>query len=218
MSQTSDSCSTGKPTETWNSSFNAAVYCMQASLRTWNISNSGYHTLRTLVFSQPPQISSWHDHCFQRLLWPYRMCSANLRLETSQPLTHIFENHPQGYLWHFSDECHSMFEALRKAFTTAPALMHCTSDTQSQSRLTPLTTHMPQSFWSWLQMAITHIEFQLLTPMRCSALWIDLVTNHWNHNIIHQPNPCIFTSTSGPNELSRPWDVYLKEGNSDSVS
>jgi len=135
MSQTSDSCSTGKPTETWNSSFNAAVYCMQASLRTWNISNSGYHTLRTLVFSQPPQISSWHDHCFQRLLWPYRMCSANLRLATSQPLTHIFENHPQGYLWHFSDECHSMFEALRKAFTTAPALMHCTPDTQNSQHL-----------------------------------------------------------------------------------
>src|SRR5882724_10944695 len=49
----------------------------------------------------------------------------------------IFQNHSstyvsylQGYPWHFSDECHSAFEALTKAFTTAPVLTHWILDTQ----------------------------------------------------------------------------------------
>src|SRR5882724_13316897 len=32
--------------------------------------------------------------------------------------------------WHFSDEFHSTFEALKKAFTTAPVLTHWIPDTQ----------------------------------------------------------------------------------------
>src|SRR5882724_11555686 len=36
----------------------------------------------------------------------------------------------KGTPWHFSDECHSAFEALKKAFTTAPVLTHWIPDTQ----------------------------------------------------------------------------------------
>src|SRR5882672_11084668 len=43
------------------------------------------------------------------------------------PLTHLTH---KGTTWHFSDECHSAFEALKKAFTTAPVLTHWIPDTQ----------------------------------------------------------------------------------------
>src|SRR5882724_4908540 len=36
----------------------------------------------------------------------------------------------KGTPWHFSDECHSAFEALKKAFTTALVLTHWIPDTQ----------------------------------------------------------------------------------------
>ena len=36
----------------------------------------------------------------------------------------------KGTPWHFSDECYSAFEALKKAFTTAPVLTHWIPDTQ----------------------------------------------------------------------------------------
>src|SRR5882724_3889183 len=36
----------------------------------------------------------------------------------------------KGTPWHFSDECHSAFKALKKAFTTAPVLTHWIPDTQ----------------------------------------------------------------------------------------
>ena len=36
----------------------------------------------------------------------------------------------KGTPWHFSDECCSTFEALKKAFTTAPVLTHWILDTQ----------------------------------------------------------------------------------------
>jgi len=36
----------------------------------------------------------------------------------------------KGTPWHFSNECHSAFEALKKAFTTAPVLTHWIPDTQ----------------------------------------------------------------------------------------
>src|SRR5882672_4498368 len=36
----------------------------------------------------------------------------------------------KGTTWHFYDECHSAFEALKKAFTTAPVLTHWIPDTQ----------------------------------------------------------------------------------------
>src|SRR5882724_10454321 len=36
----------------------------------------------------------------------------------------------KGTIWHFTDECHSAFEALKKAFTTALVLTHLILDTQ----------------------------------------------------------------------------------------
>src|SRR5882672_10486435 len=36
----------------------------------------------------------------------------------------------KGTTWHFSDECHSAFEALKRAFTTALVLTHWIPDTQ----------------------------------------------------------------------------------------
>src|SRR5882724_6313826 len=36
----------------------------------------------------------------------------------------------KGTTWHFSNEGHSAFEALKKAFTTAPVLTHWILDTQ----------------------------------------------------------------------------------------
>src|SRR5882724_6231806 len=36
----------------------------------------------------------------------------------------------KGTPWHFTDECHSAFEALKKAFTTAQVLTHWIPDTQ----------------------------------------------------------------------------------------
>jgi len=39
-------------------------------------------------------------------------------------------SYPQGHPWHFSNECHSAFEALKKAFTTALVLTYWIPDTQ----------------------------------------------------------------------------------------
>src|SRR5882724_257857 len=36
----------------------------------------------------------------------------------------------KGIHWNFSNECHSAFQALKKAFTTAPVLAHWIPDTQ----------------------------------------------------------------------------------------
>src|SRR5882724_927533 len=36
----------------------------------------------------------------------------------------------KGTTWHFTNECHSAFEALKKDFTTAPVLTHWIPDTQ----------------------------------------------------------------------------------------
>src|SRR5882724_13684364 len=47
--------------------------------------------------------------------------------EITVPLTHLTH---KGTPWYFSDECHSAFEALKKAFTTAPVLTHWIPDTQ----------------------------------------------------------------------------------------
>jgi len=38
--------------------------------------------------------------------------------------------HPKGTIWNFINECQSAFEALKKAFTTAPVLTHWIPDIQ----------------------------------------------------------------------------------------
>src|SRR5882672_1426608 len=47
--------------------------------------------------------------------------------EITIPLTRLTR---KGTTWHFSDECHSAFEALKNAFTTAPVLTYWILDTQ----------------------------------------------------------------------------------------
>ena len=47
--------------------------------------------------------------------------------EITVPLTHLTH---KGTPWHFSNECHSTFEALKKAFTTALVFTHWIPDTQ----------------------------------------------------------------------------------------
>src|SRR5882724_3003059 len=47
--------------------------------------------------------------------------------EITVPLMHLTG---KGTPWHFSDECHSAFGALKKDFTTAPVLTHWIPDTQ----------------------------------------------------------------------------------------
>jgi len=47
--------------------------------------------------------------------------------EITIPLMHLT---CKGTPWHFTDECHSSFEALKKGFTTAPVLTHWIPDTQ----------------------------------------------------------------------------------------
>src|SRR5882724_11614039 len=47
--------------------------------------------------------------------------------EITIPLMHLT---CKGTPWHFSNECHSAFEALKKAFTTALVLTHWIPDTQ----------------------------------------------------------------------------------------
>src|SRR5882672_6002513 len=47
--------------------------------------------------------------------------------EITVPLTRLTH---KGTTWHFSDEGHSAFKALKKAFTTAPVLTHWIPDTQ----------------------------------------------------------------------------------------
>jgi len=47
--------------------------------------------------------------------------------EITVPLTRLTR---KGTPWHFTDECHSAFEALKKAFTTALVLTHWIPDTQ----------------------------------------------------------------------------------------
>ena len=42
--------------------------------------------------------------------------------------------------WNFSEPCHQSFNALKKAFTTAPILTHFILDTPTLSKQTPQTT------------------------------------------------------------------------------
>src|SRR5882724_4081367 len=47
--------------------------------------------------------------------------------EITVPLMHLTS---KGTPWHFTNECRSAFEALKKAFTTTPVLTHWIPETQ----------------------------------------------------------------------------------------
>src|SRR5882724_1163919 len=114
----------------------------------------------------------------------------------------------KGTPWHFSDECHSAFEALKKAFTTAPVLTHWIPDTQITvetdasdyalaailSITTPDGDLYPIAFHSWTFSAPdlnydVH-DKELLTIFEAFKRWrhylegsglpIDVITDHWN--------------------------------------
>ena len=54
------------------------------------------------------------------------------------PLTQLTR---KGAIWHFTNECRSAFQTVKKAFTTAQSSPTGYQTHQSQLRLTPLTTH-----------------------------------------------------------------------------
>ena len=63
--------------------------------------------------------------------------------EITVPLTHLTR---KGTPWHFTDECHSAFEAIKKAFTTALVLTHGFWTLKLQSKLMLPTMCSPLSF------------------------------------------------------------------------
>src|SRR5882724_682037 len=114
----------------------------------------------------------------------------------------------KGTPWHCSDECHSAFEALKKAFTTALVLTHWIPDTQitvktdasdySLAAVLSITTPdgdlHPIAFHSWTFSAPdlnydVH-DKELLTIFEAFKRWrhylegsglpIDVITDHWN--------------------------------------
>src|SRR5882724_2764171 len=173
----------------------------------------------------------------------------------------------KGTPWHFSNECHSAFEALKKAFTTAPVLTHWILDTQitvetnaSDYALTTvlsITTSNgephPIAFhsrtFSAPELNYDVHDKELLTIFEAFKRWrhylegsglpIDVVTDHRNSqyfsmtkiltrrqarwseylsgfNLVIRFRPGKLGTK--PDALTRRWDVYLKEGNSDYAS
>src|SRR5882672_9345836 len=71
------------------------------------------------------------------------------------PLMHLTR---KGITWHFSDEFHSTFEALKKAFTTAPVLTHWIPDT-------PITVETDASHYALaavLSITTPNVELHLI--------------------------------------------------------
>src|SRR5882672_1182394 len=173
----------------------------------------------------------------------------------------------KGTTWHFSDECRSSFEALKKAFTKALVLTHWILDTQITvktdafdytlatvlSITTPNGELHPIAFhsrtFSTLELNYNVHDKELLVIFEAFKRWrhylkgsglpIDMVTNHWNlqyfsttkiltcrqarwseylsrFNLIIRFHPRKLGTK--PDALTRQWDVYLKEGNSDYAS
>src|SRR6266481_1001066 len=169
----------------------------------------------------------------------------------------------KGATWHFTDECHSAFQTLKKAFTTAPVLTHWMPDTlitiktdASDYALTAVlsimtpsgelhpvafhshTFHEPECNYDVHNKELLAI-FEAFTQWRHylegSGTPIDIVTNHRNlqyfsttkilthcqerwseylsrFNLIIHFHPGKLGTK--PDMLTRQWDIYLKEGNS----
>src|SRR5882724_13146307 len=125
--------------------------------------------------------------------------------EITVPLTHLTR---KGTPWHFTDECRSAFEALKKAFTTAPVLTHWIPDTQitvetdaseyALATVLSITTSNgelhPIAFHSWtfaapeLNYDVHYKELLMIFEafkrwrhyLEGSGFLIDVVTDHWN--------------------------------------
>ena len=176
-------------------------------------------------------------------------------------LTHLtHKNVP----WNFTNECHSAFNTLKKAFTTAPVLTHWIPDTQitvkpdasdyaltailsittlpascTPLHSTPRCSKLPKCNYDVhnkellvIVEAFTHWQHYL----EGSSTLIDIVTDHRNLQyfsttkiLTHwQAHWSEFLSTfhliirfcpgklgTKPDALTRQWDIYPKEGNSD---
>src|SRR6266481_8239849 len=164
---------------------------------------------------------------------------------------------------HFTDECHSAFQTLKKAFTMAPVLTHWLLDTPitvktdaSDYTLAAILSIMTPSSKLHLVAFHSHTfhkpehnydvhDNELLVIFEAFTRWrhylegsgtpIDIVTNHQNlqyfsttkilthcqarwseylsgfNLVIHF---CPGKLRTKPDVLTRRWDVYLKEGNS----
>src|SRR5882724_603587 len=125
--------------------------------------------------------------------------------EITVPLTRLTCN---GTPWHFTDECRSAFEALKKAFTIAPVLPHWIPDTQitvktdasdhalaavlsitnSNGELHPIAFHSRKFSAPELNYNVHDKELlAIFEAFKCwrhylegSALLIDVVTDHRN--------------------------------------
>src|SRR5882672_7495309 len=180
--------------------------------------------------------------------------------EITVPLTRLTH---KGTTWHFSNECHSAFEALKNAFTTALVLTHWIPATQitvkTDASNYPLTAVIsittlngefhPIAFhsqtFSTLELNHDVHNKELLAIFEAFKRWrhylegsglpIDVVTDHRNlqyfsttkiltrrqarwSEYLSAFNPIIRFRPgkpgTKPDALTRRWDVYLKEGNS----
>src|SRR5882724_8773530 len=173
----------------------------------------------------------------------------------------------KGNPWNFTDECCSAFEALKKAFTTAPVITHWILDTQitvetdasdyalaavlsittSNGELHPIVFHSRTFSAPELNYDVHNKELLAIFEafkrwrhyLEGSGLPINMVTDHWNlqyfsmtkiltrrqarwseylsgFNLIIRFRPRKLRTK--PDALTRRWDVYLKEGNSDYAS
>ena len=170
----------------------------------------------------------------------------------------------KGVPWHFTDECHSTFNALKKAFTSSPVLTHWMPDipitietNASDYALAAILSIMTPS--CELHLAAFHSctfhtlecnydvhNKELLAIYEAFKRWqhylegsgnpVDVVTDHQSlqyfstTKILMHQQACWSEYLSAfnlvirfhpgklgtkPDALTRRWDVYLKEGNSD---
>src|SRR5882724_7166421 len=192
-------------------------------------------------------------------------CHFNFRYsEITVPFTHLT---CKGTPWHFTDECHSAFETLKKAFTTALVLTHWIPDTQItvetdtsdcaltavfstttlNGKLHPIAFHSRTFSAPELNYDVHNKELLAIFEafkqwrhyLKGSGLPIDMVTDHRNlqyfsmtkiltcwqarwskylsgFNLVIRFRPGKLRTK--PDALTRRWDVYLKEGNSNYAS
>src|SRR6266481_6257450 len=184
--------------------------------------------------------------------------------EYSQITVQLMQLTHKGATWHFTDECCSAFQTLKKAFTTAPVLTHWLLDTPITvktdasdytltavlSIMTPSSELHPVAFHSHtfheLECNYDVHDKELRAIFEAFTRWqhylegsgtpIDIVTDHRNlqyfsttkilmrrqarwseylsrFNLVIRFHPRKLGTK--PNALTRQWDVYLKEGNSD---
>src|SRR5882724_6263554 len=148
--------------------------------------------------------------------------------EITVPLTHFTH---KGTPWHFTNECRSAFEALKKVFTTAPVLTHWILDTQitvetdasdytlatvlsittSNGKLHPIVFH--SRTFSALELNYDVHDKELLVIFEAFKRWqnylegsglpINMVTDHQNLQYFSMPKILIRQQAQWSKYLSR---------------